>query len=239
MMENINWLSVFCTGTFGIFCWLSELVNRYTSFRKVFQNIYSIMYMLINFIAAAATYLIIKIYKITIGEIGTHEIGICFFAGLGAMAFLRGSFFNYKNSNGQVVSIGPAALLTVFLRAAEMEFDRNISNGNIKRAALLMKDLNFMSASKDLPLIILASMRALSNEEQKALSDDILKLVNDTTPTTEAKNIAMGTLLIKYTEYELLETSVKALKEIYNNKMKPDLEKISTLQDKLKSLQLQ
>lgn len=73
-MENINWLFVLCTGLLGFFVGLSELVNRYTSFRKVFQNIYSRIYMLINFVVAATAYIIIKIYKINIGEIGAHEI---------------------------------------------------------------------------------------------------------------------------------------------------------------------
>jgi hypothetical protein len=104
-------------------------------------------------------------------------------------------------------------LLTIFLRAAESEFDRIISKKDIEEVSELMKDINFVSASKDLPLIILASMRVLSNEEQKALSDDILKLVNDTTSTTEVKNIALGVILIKNTGYDLLKTSVASLRE--------------------------
>jgi hypothetical protein len=131
------------------------------------------------------------------------------------------------------VAVGPAAILSVFLRAAESEFDRIISNDNVKFAAGLMKGISFVSASKDLPLIILGSMRALSSEEQKTLSDDILKLVNDINPNTEAKNIAMCTLLIKYTGYELLTTSIRALKDIYGTTLK-DLEKISNLREELK-----
>jgi len=99
-----------------------------------------------------------------------------------------------------------------------------------------MKDINFASASKDLPLIILASMRVLNNEEQKSLSDDILKLVNDTTATTEAKSIALGVILTKSTGYALLKTAVDSLREIYQTKTKVNLEKLSTFQNKLNAL---
>ena len=191
--------------------------------------------MLINFVAAVLAYFIIKKYKLNLGSLSEHEIGFILVSGLGAMAFLRSSFFSYKTSNGQVIFIGPAALLTIFLRAAESEFDRIISKKDIEEVSELMKDINFVSASKDLPLIILASMRVLSNEEQKALSDDILKLVNDTTSTTEAKNIALGVILIKNTGYDLLKTSVASLREIYTTKTKANLDKLSNFQDKLNS----
>lgn len=236
-MENMSLISILCTGLLGFFVGMSELVNRYNSFAKVFKNIYSIIYMLINLIAAILVYAILKIYKINIGEIGKYEIGICIFSGLGAMAFLRSSFFNYRNSNGQVISVGPAAILSVFLRAAELDSDRIISNDKVKQVIPLMRGLNFISASKDLPLIVLSSMSALNSEEQKVLSDEILKLVNDTNPTQEAKNIALGALLVKYTGFDMLKTCSEALKGSYDAKMKPDLEKITNLQEKLKAFQ--
>jgi hypothetical protein len=226
--------SIVATGVLGFFVGLSELVNRYTSFEKIFRNLYSLIYMLINLIASVTGYVIIKKYKLSLGSIGDHELGLCLVSGLGAMFFLRSSFFNYKSSNGQIVAIGPAAILTIFLRAAEMEFDRLISNQNIGFVSGLMKGIPFLSASKDLPLIILGSMRALSSEEQKNLSDDILKLVNDPDSNPEAKNIAMGAILIKYTGKGLLATSVKRLNEIYDSTIRGDLGKISTLDEMLK-----
>jgi len=233
-MRDVDFLYGLLAGVLGLLLGLSELINRYNSFEKIFKNLYSWIYVLINFLASLAAYSIIKIYKVNVGALGEHSIGLIIFAGLGAMAFLRSSFFNYKAANGQVVAVGPAAILSVFLRAAESEFDRIISNDNVKFAAALMKGIPFVSASKDLPLIILGSMRALSSEEQKTLSDDILKLVNDINPTTEAKNIAMCTILIRYTGYDLLTTSIRSLREIYNTTFK-DIERISNLEERLKA----
>lgn len=232
-MSTVDVIYGAVAGILGLFLGFSELINRYNSFDKIFRNKYSWIYVLINFMASFTTYSIIKIYKVNTGALGEHSIGLIIFAGLGAMAFMRSSFFNYKTANGQVVAVGPAAILSVFLRAAESEFDRIISNDNVKFAAGLMKGIPFVSASKDLPLIILGSMRALSSEDQKTLSDDILKLVNDTNPTTEAKNIAMCTILVKYTGVDLLTTSIRTLKDIYDSTFKPNLEKISNLEGRL------
>jgi hypothetical protein len=52
--------------------------------------------MLINFTAAVLAYFIIKKYKLNLGSLSEHEIGFILVSGLGAMAFLRSSFFSYK-----------------------------------------------------------------------------------------------------------------------------------------------
>ena len=232
MNSQIFPLSVFLCGAIGLFVGLSELVNRYNSFGKIFKNVHSWIYMLINFAAGILVYVIIKIYKVNLGPISSHEVGICFVAGIGAMTFLRSSFFTYKTSGDQIIYVGPAAILAIFLKAAEFEFDRNISTNNLSEVSKIMKGLKFISASKDLPLMILATMRVLSNEEQKNLSDDILKLVNDPSASVDVKNIAMGCILIKYTGITLLTSAVRSLKDTYP-KLDEDLEKITKLQSKL------
>ena len=224
------------SGAIGFFVGLSELVNRYNSFNKIFKNTYSWIYMFINLGAGLLVYYVIVSYNIKLGELSAQPIGVSLFAGLGAMAFLRSSFFTYKTATDQTIYVGPAAILSIFLRASETAFDRILSNENVRSISTLMKGLQFMSASKDLPVIILAAMRVLSSDEQKSLSDDILKLVNDPATTTEAKNIAMGCILIKYTDLPLLKTAVDTLKEVYENVTKPNLDKITTLQQKLNAL---
>jgi hypothetical protein len=136
------------------------------------------------------------------------------------MAFLRSSFFNYKDSSGKTIEIGPAALLSVFLKAAETQFDQTVSNENVENISAIVRGLSFISASRDLPVIVLNSMRVLSSDEQKTLSDDILKLINDSTTTTEVKNLALGLILIKYSGFDLLKTSIEKLNVIYEDKAK-------------------
>src|SRR5580765_8869528 len=99
-MSIIDYLYGSLAGVLGLFLGFSELINRYNSFDKIFRNIYSWIYVLINFLASFASYSIIKIYKVNIGALSEHSIGLIIFAGLGAMAFMRSSFFNYKTANG-------------------------------------------------------------------------------------------------------------------------------------------
>lgn len=231
-----NFLNILSVGLIGLFVGLSELLNRYKSFDKIFMNIYSWLYMLINVGASILTLYIVVTYDIKFGTVTTRSIGYILFAGLGAMAFLRSSFFTLKDSNDKIIEIGPAAILTIFLRATERQFDQTLSKNYLDKLNKIMIGLNFLSASKDLPLLILSLMRVLDDEEQKKLSEEILKLVNDSTTTIEAKNIALGALLIKYTGFDLLSSAVKQLKEIYRTTTKPILDNLDIAQQKLKDL---
>lgn len=230
-------ISIVCTGLIGLFVGLSELINRYKSFTHIFENIYSWIYMLINCGAAILAYVIIKKYQLNLGSFGSKEIGVVIIAGIGAMAFLRSSLFTYKDSAGKVMEIGPAALLTVFLRAAERQFDQLLAKKNITQVAKIMAGVNFLSASKDLPLIILSTMRVLNDEEQKELSDEIVNLVNDTNTANEIKNIAMGCILIKYTNEKLLKEAVLTLQNIYKSLKVPSIDNIAKLEEQLKAME--
>jgi hypothetical protein len=222
-------------GLIGLIVGLSELLNRYKSFERLFNG-YSAIYMLINFTASVFVYFIFHLYKINLGAIGNNEIGYIVVAGIGAMGFMRSSFFNYKASNDKVIAIGPAAILDIFLDAAQRQFDQSLSGYNLSEMETTMGGLNFVSASKDLPIIILSSMRVLTAAEQKELSDEILKLVNDTNTTAEVKNIALGVILLKYTGMELLKKAVAVLRTIYNKKVLQDLQKIDQIQQQLNKI---
>jgi len=225
-MASEEFLYAACSGLMGFFVGLSELASRYRSFNKIFLDTYSWLYMLINFVTAFVVYIIVIQYDVPIGSLKEHHIGIVIFCGLSAMAFLRSSFFSYKDSTGKSIDIGPAALVSIFLHVAETQFDQLLSKKSIEQVEPIMQGINFVSASKDLPLIILASMRVLTSDEQKLLSDDILKLVNDNTITTETKNIALGLMLTRYAGIDVLGSSVKVLKSIYEDKTKQLLQNI-------------
>lgn len=224
------YVPLWVAGLLGLFVGLSELINRYKSFQYVFNNLYSWIYMGINFLAAVLAYQVITVYKIPLGEIDNYWLGTSLVAGLSAMAFLRSSFFNYKDSNDKVIEVGPAALLSVFLKASERQFDQTVSQVNLKKISLIMNGIDFMSASKDLPLIILASMRVLTPEEQKLLSEEILNLVKDNNATTEAKSVTLGVIMAKYTGLGLLKETVDTLKGIYKIKLQHNMEQLSPIE---------
>jgi hypothetical protein len=210
-----EYLFALASGLLGAAVGLSELASRYNSFYKVFTNGNSWLYLGLNFVAGFTVYAIVVMYSLNLGPLTSHHIGRVLTCGLGAMAILRSAFSTFKDPAGKQTDIGLAALVSVFLKVAETQFDRELSTINIQKVAAIVNGLKFLSASKDLPILVLGSMRVLSAEEQKQISDDILKLINDNTITTEIKNVALGLILIKYTGEELLKTSVAMLVEKY------------------------
>lgn len=133
------------------------------------------------------------------------------------MTFLRSSVFSYKDSAGKPVDVGPAALLNVILKATERQFDQAVTFNTLARVDPIMKGIDFVSASKDLPELINRSMRVLSTEEQTQLSSEIVKLLKDDSITEASKSIFLGMIMEKYTGVPLLRAAVEALKRIYDD----------------------
>lgn len=211
-------------GACGFSVGMSELLNRYKTFSAVFSNVYSLLYMLINLLTSVVAYILFKTYNVSLGSIGVHEVGTSICAGFGAMAFLRSSFFTFKDAGNKVIEIGPAAVLAVFLKASEREFTQKLSQNNVKEVAAVMKGLPFLASSKELPLIIIKTHRMLSDEEQKALSEEVLNIVNTPGSNEEVKNIILGTIIEKYAGMEYLKTAVASVRSIYDEDFKKKAE---------------
>jgi hypothetical protein len=220
-----QWFWLWLAGIIGFLIGLSELLNRYKAFLYIFSNGYSWLYLGINMSAGMIAYALIIVYNINLGDIGKFNVGKSIAAGIGAMAFLRSSVFSYKDSAGKPVDVGPAALLNVILRATERQFDQVVTFYTLAKVDPIMKGIDFVSASKDLPELINRSMRVLSTEEQTQLSSEIVKLLKDDSITEASKSINLGMIMEKYTGIPLLKAAVEALKRIYEeNKDKFEIE---------------
>lgn len=216
-MNITEWLNALMCGLIGFSVGMAELANRYRTFNRIFGDFYSWLYMLINFLASILAYVLATENHIKFDSFIDKPLGKVLFCGLSAMAFLRSSFFNLKDAKGNTFQVGPAAILSIFTKVAETQFDQTSSGKDINEIEPIMKGLNFISASKDLPLLILSSMKVLNAEEQKLLSDEITKLVNDSTITKEVKNITLGLILHKYTGIDLLRVAANQLRIIYSS----------------------
>jgi hypothetical protein len=201
----------------GFFVGLSELINRYNSFRFIFASLYSWLYVLINLAAGMLVFLIMQVYNINLGTIGTHPLGKSLAAGLGAMAFMRSSFFSFKDSGGKTVDIGPAVVLNIFLKASERQFDQMVAGRTLSEIGEIMRGLNFVSASKDLPILILKSMLVLSVEEQAKLSEEIGKLLQDESSGNDIRNVTLGIIIARYSGIDLLSQAVYNLRKMYES----------------------
>jgi hypothetical protein len=210
-----QWFWLWLAGIIGFLIGLSELLNRYKAFLYIFSNGYSWLYLGINLSAGMIAYALIIAYNINLGDIGKLNVGKSIAAGIGAMAFLRSSIFSYKDSAGKPIDVGPAALLNVILKATERQFDQVVTFRTLARVDPIMKGIDFVSASKDLPELINRSMKVLSSDEQAQLSSEIVKLLKDDSITEASKSINLGMIMEKYTGVPLLLAAVDALKRIY------------------------
>lgn len=228
-------LCYFLAGSCGFLVGISELISRYKSFRLIFANKYSWVYIGVNSLAALLVLYLIRLYNIRLGPVGEKLAGQSLIAGFGAMAILRSSFFHFKDSNDKVIELGPAAVLAVFLKVAERRFSQNLSRSNVIEATKIMKGLPFAKAARELPIVMLNSHRIFSEEEQKNLSEEILLLVNNPGSSDEIKNIALGTLLERYFSLEFLKVAVDSLRSVYEEDMQK-VQEIDKFQDLLNTI---
>lgn len=231
-----NWLAFLLTLGIGALVGYSELLNRYKSYKRtIISNFYSISYVVINASAAALFYWLVISYQWDLGSLTRQPVGLAITCGLGAMAFLRSSIFNYKDSGGKVIEIGPAALLTIFLRASERNFDQCLAKNSIESISdvMLNSELKLICASKDLPLLVLTSMQVLRDDEQKALATEVTTMMSDNQTTDEVKKILLGTILERYAGIELLRECVSKLTGIYQKQRQQDFSLLDKVAGKL------
>jgi hypothetical protein len=131
-------------------------------------------------------------------------------AGLSAMVLFRSSMFTVRQG-GEEVQIGPANILQTILNASDRGVDRIRAEDRANRISSLMKDVSFDKASLELPVIALALMQNLSEDEQKLLRSqvDALKLVPDI--SNEGRCLALGLLLVTFVGDEVLDSAILAL----------------------------
>ncbi|HLA56577.1 MAG TPA: hypothetical protein VK623_10775 [Flavobacterium sp.] len=160
--------------------------------------------------ASVLVYYFIPKLNISFGVFTQNEWGKIILAGLSAMFILRSSFFSYhdKDSN-KAINVGISTILQVFLDSAERSFDREHSTNKLKQVSLVMKDIDFTKAEKNLSVICLNLMLNVSTEEQKKLGESVKNLSQDMDPL--AKSIALGIILEQVTGVELLKQAVECL----------------------------
>lgn len=132
-------------------------------------------------------------------------------ASLGAMAVLRTSIFNVK-IEGNLVPIGPSALLMTFLAAADRGVDRVQSRRRSSYITGIMQGVSFEKARIALPTYCLSLMQNISSAEQQDLrkSVDSLAATDDLTDTQKAASL--GVMLMNVVGPATLGVAVDALK---------------------------
>ena len=130
--------------------------------------------------------------------------------GLGAMAIFRSALLTRRIGDVDV-PIGPAAILSVILDAADRQVDRQRAQVIAKEARRLMAGLDYARASDALATTGLVALQNMSGEDQGRLADK-LRALEDPKLAAFAKLQALGEVLVQTFGPELVEELVTSMK---------------------------
>jgi hypothetical protein len=135
-------------------------------------------------------------------------------AGFGALLFMRSALFPIKQ-DGEEKAIGPAKILEAILHASDRGVDRIQAQVRAREVAALMKDTSFERAAVELPVIALALMQNLSEDEQRILEEQVAQLrsADQEDVSNEGKCLALGLLLVEYVGNDALKAAKEAVAE--------------------------
>jgi hypothetical protein len=132
-------------------------------------------------------------------------------AGLGAMTILRSSAFMLRVGDRDV-SVGGAALLQVFLDAADRAVDRKRAAARAVEAARIMAGLNFNKTVSALPTHCIALLQNFPPQLQAALGQDVARIeALGIAVENDAKLQMLGPILMNYFGSRVVEQAVKTL----------------------------
>jgi hypothetical protein len=201
----------------GLVVAFAELLSRYKdSPIEILKILPSWIYLFINGGASILALWFITDQNIVLGGIGTKPAGKILISALSSMIVLRSSIFNFRVGEKNY-DVGIATILQIFLNRADRSFDQKRSTNNLVSIEKIMISVDFKRAEKDLPAICLASMQNLSDDEQKLLADEVVK-ISKSDLQEKTKSLQLGIILARYTGSELLGTAVDRLKDVISKK---------------------
>ena len=131
-------------------------------------------------------------------------------AGFGAMVILRAAVFTIR-APGKEAMIGPVNVLQTVLDACDRAVDRKRASTRATEVSRLMRNISFERAIIELPMVSLALMQNLSNEEQvrlRARVDDL----RGSRLSNEGKCLSLGLVLLGSLGVEALEAAIATVK---------------------------
>jgi len=149
----------------------AELISRYRDRPGSLVRVPSTwFYVLINAGAGIAALLLIHAFHWTFGAHSADSVRATqiLVAGLGSMALFRSSVFTVR-VHDEDVSVGPSALLSALLAAADRGVDRVRAQHRSSEARKIMSTVEFKKARLALPTLCLALLQNVSAEDQRDL----------------------------------------------------------------------
>lgn len=198
----------------GIGIGSSELLARYSDapWATLTQKP-SLFYLALNGLAAFLALFLMRTFgwadcgedPCTLAKTTQHVLA----AGLGGMAVLRASVMTLK-VQGEDVGVGPAALIQIYLNAADRATDRSRAQKRAESITELMGIISFDKAAISLPAACFALMQNVTAEEQTVVSNQVNSLENAEMPDS-IKSILLGLSLLDIVGHSALESAINLL----------------------------
>lgn len=175
-----------------------ELVGRYRDHpMSALRAPAAILYIVVNVLAAVTALFLLKtLGKDLVSGTGVNKtIMQILIAGFGALAFMRSSIFKWRQGDAEI-AIGPAALLDVLLAAADRGVDRTRAKARANTIIDIMKEVSFEKAGTVLPPLCFGLMQNVTQDEQKAISDQVKLIAQDQDIPPTVKSMLLGLILM-------------------------------------------
>lgn len=166
----------FLAAFFGAGVGASEIVSRYRD--EPFNTLVTPparWYMLLNAsISAAAFFLLVHYQGQIFSGLGQDLFLTSIVAGFGAMVVMRSKLFSFKTEGGgETFSVGPEAVLVIFLSSVDRQIDRQRA---AQRQVLVFKETMQISDPANAPDFLrafLVSYQNLTNDEKAKINNEI------------------------------------------------------------------
>ncbi len=161
---------------FGSAVGASELVSRYRD-----EPMHAVasrpgaLYLGLNALISAATYGLLSAYASSIlPALKDDPLMTSVVAGFGGMLILRSKFFTLRSEAGEDFSVGPDAVITTFLSAADRAVDRSRAERRMDVVDQEVGRFDPMDDGiRDRLAVSLAAFQNLSNDEKEFLEQEI------------------------------------------------------------------
>ncbi|HEY1378766.1 MAG TPA: hypothetical protein VGF55_18345 [Gemmataceae bacterium] len=156
---------------FGVLVGASEVVSRYRDEPgAALFSFPGMIYLAINGGIAAAAFGLLRYYEAAlVPGLQGDQLLASLLAGFGAMVVMRSKLFNFKTAGGEEFSVGPDAVITIFLRSVDRAIDRWRWVSRQRLVFRSTRGVTFSQRVSDFFKGSLAAYQNLSSEEKAEL----------------------------------------------------------------------
>jgi hypothetical protein len=201
----------------GVLVGFIELISRYRDAPfDTAITLPGLFYMLINGVVAIVALMLIRLFGWnflpgdTTASPEVERWTQVLIAGLGAMSIFRSSVL-VVGKGDEEVSIGPSAVLEILLDTIDKEVDRVRAQSRANAVKVLMKDISYGDAKRDLPYLCMAMMQNLgkAGDELKDAAGKA-ELFAKTDPV---RKLRLGLILMDIVGEDVLKKAIEMMKE--------------------------